>query len=169
MLEKKDKNISIFSQNNDVVLKVESDLDKDSTFLNRLDHPSSYILKNETIENVVKQFYGEEYNVVLGNEQSDVIVNILSGKIMLTYKDIDENQIANLLTKVEVELVVEIIKNGVKTVKTILMDNKLGIEGKNYRLSITSDDFKNIEIKYLNVHVNNIIEVEIYKVLKDNQ
>ena len=167
--EKKDKNISIFSQNNDVVLKVESDLDKDSTFLNRLDHPSSYILKNETIENVVKQFYGEEYNVVLGNEQSDVIVNILSGKIMLTYKDIDENQIANLLTKVEVELVVEIIKNGVKTVKTILMDNKLGIEGKNYRLSITSDDFKNIEIKYLNVHVNNIIEVEIYKVLKDNQ
>lgn len=88
---------------------------------------------------------------------------------MLTYKDIDENQIANLLTKVEVELVVEIIKNGVKTVKTILMDNKLGIEGKNYRLSITSDDFKNIEIKYLNVHVNNIIEVEIYKVLKDNQ
>jgi hypothetical protein len=169
LLEKKDKNISIFSQNNDVVLKVESDLDKDSTFLNRLDHPSSYILKNETIENVVKHFYGEEYNVVLGNEQSDVIVNILSGKIMLTYKDIDENQIANLLTKVEVELVVEIIKNGVKTVKTILMDNKLGIEGKNYRLSITSDDFKNIEIKYLNVHVNNIIEVEIYKVLKDNQ
>ncbi len=54
-------------------------------------------------------------------------------------------------------------------VSTILMDNKLGIEGKNYRLSITSDDFKNIEIKYLNVHVNNIIEVEIYKVLKDNQ
>ena len=30
------------------------------------------------------------------------------------------------------------------------MDNKLGIEGKNYRLSITSDDFKNIEIKYFN-------------------
>ena len=52
LLEKKDKNISIFSQNNDVVLKVESDLDKDSTFLNRLDHPSSYILKNETIKKI---------------------------------------------------------------------------------------------------------------------
>ena len=132
----------------------------------------SLVVKKGNPKNIkasLSELTNDKLNVVLGNEQSDVIVNILSGKIMLTYKDIDENQIANLLTKVEVELVVEIIKNGVKTVKTILMDNKLGIEGKNYRLSITSDDFKNIEIKYLNVHVNNIIEVEIYKVLKDNQ
>ena len=111
LLEKKDKNISIFSQNNDVVLKVESDLDKDSTFLNRLDHPSSYILKNETIENVVKQFYGEEYNVVLGNEQSGSIGD--ATKKLLTKFDLYEKAISNAVYLVpDSRNLINTIKNG---------------------------------------------------------
>lgn len=168
LLEKKDKNISIFSQNKDVILKVESNLDNNSIYSNRLEHPSTYTLKNETIENVVKQFYGEEFNVILGNEKSDVLVNVVSGKVMLTYMDTEQNQIAHLLTKIEVELVVEVIKNGIKSSKTILMDNKLGINGTNYSLSLTSEDLKNIEIKSLSIYINNIIEFEIYKTIKGN-
>jgi hypothetical protein len=134
-----------------------------------LQHPNTFVLKNESVENVVKQFYAEEFNVIKGDSKSKVIVNVLSGKVMLDYMNVEQNQQMTHLTKVEVELVVEIIKNGVKTVKTILMDNKLGIEGKNYSLSLTSDDFKNIEIKNLIVYVNNIIEVEIYKIIKEDQ
>jgi hypothetical protein len=169
LLEKKDKDISIYSEKKDVILPVESNLDNNSIYSMNLQHPNTFVLKNESVENVVKQFYAEEFNVIKGDSKSKVIVNVLSGKVMLDYMNVEQNQQMTHLTKVEVELVVEIIKNGVKTVKTILMDNKLGIEGKNYSLSLTSDDFKNIEIKNLIVYVNNIIEVEIYKIIKEDQ
>lgn len=64
LLEKKDKSISIFSQNRDVVLKVENDL-KNSDIFNRplKEYPSEIILKNSSVENVLKVYYSEEYKV----------------------------------------------------------------------------------------------------------
>lgn len=160
LLEKKDKNISIHSVDKDMILKVESNLDNDSVLRNHLQHPRIFILKNKSVENIVKQYYGEEYNVVLGDDSPDVIVNILSGRVILDYMDV-ENQ-HNLLKKVEVELTVEIIENGVKRVATVLMDDKLKIEGDNYNWTIKKSSF-DLSFEKLNETIIKITEHLIYK------
>jgi hypothetical protein len=169
LLEKKDKDISIYSEKKDVILPVESNLDNNSIYSMNLQHPKTFVLKNESVENVVKQFYAEEFNVIKGDSKSNVIVNVLSGKIMLDYMDVEQNQRMTHLTKVEVELVVEVIKNGVRTEKKVLMDDKLGMEDVNYKWTITVDDIKRISIQSLDSIINNIIEFSIYDKIKDNR
>lgn len=164
LLEKKDKNISIYSIDKDVVLKVESNLDNDSVFRTHLQHPKTFVLKNKSVENIVKQYYGEEYNVILGNSSANVIVNVLSGKVILDYMDV-ENQ-HHLLKKVEVELTVEIIENGVKRTETVLMDDKLNKTGKDYTGAITTEDISNISIKTVEKTIKNIIEFSLYTKVK---
>jgi hypothetical protein len=164
LLEKKDKEISIFSQNKEVVLKVESNLDNDSIYNMRLEHPKTFILKNKSVENIVEDYYAEEYKVL--HKKGGVEVNVLSGKVILDYMNMENNQQIHNLKKVEVELNVEINKNGVKTTKTILMDNKLGITSKNFKWSIVSSDFKNLDLKNLSESIQSIIETEIYTVIK---
>lgn len=164
LLEKKDKNISIHSSDKDVILTVESNLDNDSVFRTHLQHPKTFILKNKSVENIVKQYYGEEYNVILGNSSANVIVNVLSGKVILDYMDV-ENQ-HHLLKKVEVELTVEIIENGVKRTETVLMDDRLKIEGDNYNWTIKKSSF-DLSFEKLNETIIKIAENLIYrKILK---
>lgn len=169
LLEKKDKDISIYSEKKDVILPVESNLDNNSMYSMNLQHPKTFVLKNESVENVVKQFYAEEFNVIKGDSKSNVIVNVLSGKVMLDYMDVEQNQQMTHLTKVEVELVVEVIKNGVRTEKKVFMDDKLGMENVNYKWTITVDDIKRISIQSLDSIINNIIEFSIYDKIKDNR
>jgi hypothetical protein len=163
LLEKKDKDISIYSENKDVILPVESNLDNNSIYSMNLQHPKTFVLKNESVENVVKQFYAEEFNVVQGDSKSNVIVNVLSGKVMLDYMDVEQNQRMTHLTKVEVELFVEVIKNGVKSTKTVLMDDKLGIEKTEYKWTLRTNIF-NLEIKNISDYIKEIIENEIYTI-----
>lgn len=169
LLEKKDKDISIYSENKDVILPVESNLDNNSIYSMNLQHPKTFVLKNESVENVVKQFYAEEFNVIKGDSKSNVIVNVLSGKVMLDYMDVEQNQQMTHLTKVEVELVVEVIKNGVRTEKKVLMDDKLGVNGNNYDLTLTIDDILNIKISSMKKNIHNIIEYELYIATKDTK
>jgi hypothetical protein len=163
LLEKKDKDISIYSEKKDVILPVESNLDNNSIYSMNLQHPKTFVLKNESVENVVKQFYAEEFNVVQGDSKSNVIVNVLSGKVMLDYMDVEQNQRMTHLTKVEVELFVEVIKNGVKSTKTVLMDDKLGIEKTEYKWTLRTNIF-NLEIKNISDYIKEIIENEIYTI-----
>ena len=169
LLEKKDKDISIYSEKKDVILPVESNLDNNSMYSMNLQHPKTFVLKNKSVENVVKQFYAEEFNVIKGDSKSNVIVNVLSGKVMLDYMDVEQNQRMTHLTKVEVELVVEVIKNGVRTEKKVLMDDKLGVNGNNYDLTLTIDDILNIKISSMKKNIHNIIEYELYIATKDTK
>lgn len=163
LLEKKDKDISIYSENKDVILPVESNLDNNSMYNMNLQHPKTFVLKNKSVENVVKQFYAEEFNVIKGDSKSNVIINVLSGKVMLDYMNVEQNQLTTHLTKVEVELVIEVIKNGVKSIKTVLMDDKLGIEKTEYKWTLRTNIF-NLEIKNISDYIKEIIENEIYTI-----
>lgn len=169
LLEKKDKSISIFSENKDVSLKVETDLQGSSKFSGfSKDYPTTLILKNSSIMNVLKAYYGEEYQVSI-KENADVVVNVLGGKLVLEHFFDDETSIRPMLKKITVSLDIEIVKNGIKIVKSVKMDNKLGKTGKDYKYSITSKDFEKIEFKNLNKHIQNIIEFEIYKSIKESK
>jgi hypothetical protein len=162
LLEKKDKDISIYSEKKDVILPVESNLDNNSIYSMNLQHPKTFVLKNKSVENVVKQFYAEEFNVIKGDSKSNVIVNVLSGKVMLDYMDVEQNQRMTHLTKVEVELVIEVIKNGVRTEKKVLMDDKLGIEGDNYNWTIKKSSF-DLSFQKLNETIDRICEHLVYR------
>lgn len=163
LLEQKNQTISIYSNDNNVELEVESNLDNNSIYNIHLQHPKKYILKNKTVENVVEDYYSEEYKVL--HEKGDIELNVLSGKVFITYTEEENNQI-NLISKVEVELDIEIINKGKKTIKTVKLDNSLGKKGKNYSWAITFSDFKNITIKTLNSIVTSIVEVSIFNSLK---
>lgn len=164
LLEKKNKSIEIYSESKSVKLKVESNLDSNSIYNLQLQHPKEYVFNNKTIENVLKNYYGEEFNIV--NKKGNIELNVLSGRVILTYLDNENSQI-NHINKVEVELTVELIKNDKKIQKTILMDDTLGITGDNYNWTIRKTfDFS---IKSLNSTIEEIIEHILYrKILKDN-
>lgn len=161
LLEKKDKSISIFSQNRDVVLKVENDL-KNSDIFNRplKEYPSEIILKNSSVENVLKVYYSEEYKVEV-KEKADVIVNVLGGKIELEHFFDDDKNIRPILKKIIVNLNVEIIKNGIKTTQNITLDDKLGKEDTSYKWTMREDTFKRNPLS-LSKNVPQIIENQIY-------
>ncbi len=161
LLEKKDKSISIFSQNRDVVLKVENDL-KNSDIFNRplKEYPSEIILKNSSVENVLKVYYSEEYKVEV-KEKADVIVNVLGGKIELEHFFDDDKNIRPILKKIIVNLNVEIIKNGIKTTQNITLDDKLGKEDTSYKWTMREDTFKRNPLSLFK-NVPEIIENQIY-------
>ena len=161
LLEKKDKSISIFSLNIDVVLKVENDL-KNSDIFNRplKEYPSEIILKNSSVENVLKVYYSEEYKVEV-KEKADVIVNVLGGKIELEHFFDDDKNIRPILKKIIVNLNVEIIKNGIKTTQNITLDDKLGKEDTSYKWTMREDTFKRNPLS-LSKNVPQIIENQIY-------
>ena len=153
--------ISIYSENKDVVLPVTSNLDNSSAF-NRLQHPTKFVLNNKSVENVVEDYYIEEFKVE--HKKGGITVNVISGNIDLTYVNVDDNQHITHLSKVEVTLVVEITKNGQTTKKSITMDNTLGRTGDNYDFTIrTTLDFS---IKYIDKIIKEIIENSIYNNLK---
>lgn len=161
LLEKKDKKINVFSEDKDIVLKVESNLDK-FNFQTKVQHPQEFILKNKTLERVLYNFYAEEFNVYYEKSNS-IKANVLSGKIELNYNNVEHQSIPHL-NSVAVEVVVEIEKNGQKEVKTIKMDNRLGKNGSNYDWTIRlSLDFST---KQLDSIIKEIIENEVYTIIQ---
>lgn len=161
LLEKKDKSISIFSENKDVSLKVETDLRGSSKFSGfSKDYPTTLILNNSSVQNVLKVYYSEEYKVEV-KEKADVIVNVLGGKIELEHFFDDDKNIRPILKKIIVNLNVEIIKNGIKTTQNITLDDKLGKEDTSYKWTMREDTFKRNPLS-LSKNVPQIIENQIY-------
>ncbi len=161
LLEKKDKSISIFSENKDVSLKVETDLRGSSKFSGfSKDYPTTLILNNSSVQNVLKVYYSEEYKVEV-KEKADVIVNVLGGKIELEHFFDDDQNIRPILKKIVVNLNVEIIKNGITTTQNITLDDKLGKEDTSYKWTMREDTFKRNPLS-LSKNVPQIIENQIY-------
>ena len=153
----KTKNINIYSENKDVVLKVESNLTRDITHM--IPHPEKIIVKNKSAENILEDFYIEDFNVVHSSNNA-VTLNIISGDVSLNYSFADERVGAHHLMGIEVNLLVSI--NGIE--KKITMDETLGKKGQDYDLIIS----KSITIDTANLKekVHEIIETSLYILIK---
>jgi len=161
--ENKENDITVVSLDKDVELKVESNLTQD--IYTRNAHPEKIVLKNKSVEKVSKLFYSEDYNVVK-DSKGVVEVNVLGGTVDLEYMERDFNMHAHLTT-VNIELKVEIKRDGKSAIKTIKMDEKLGRDGANYNLSLTVNDVKKLKNESLEDKIKKIIETEIFVVLKE--
>lgn len=160
-IEKKGS-INIFSDEKDIVLKVESNL-TDGNFLTKNLHPEAIVFKNKSIENVVKNFYAEDY-IVNYSKENAVIVNVVSGVVELNYSnDTNQNNMRHLMG-IEVKLVLSISRNGQVLKKEVVMDHKLN-KAVGYKGFLTSDDFDFDSLTPLYSAV--IIENQIFNSLKE--
>lgn len=142
-------------------MKVETDLRGSSKFSGfSKDYPTTLILNNSSVQNVLKVYYSEEYKVEV-KEKADVIVNVLGGKIELEHFFDDDKNIRPILKKIIVNLNVEIIKNGIKTTQNITLDDKLGKEDTSYKWTMREDTFKRNPLSLFK-NVPEIIENQIY-------
>ena len=156
----KTNNISIYSENKDVVLKVESNLSKDIFLIAK--HQEKVVLKNKEVENIVEDFYIEEFNVSHSKSKKDaVVIDVISGVVSLSYFNNEYTNQIPLLSGIEVTLIASI--DGVK--KEIKMDHTLGKAGEDYDLVISSKI--EIDLSSLNERLQEIIETEIYVLVKE--
>ena len=154
----KTKSINIYSEDKDVVLKVESNLDRGFTSSN--DHPSEFVFKNKTVENVLEDFYSEDFIVAHALEDAK-IVNVISGDVSLTYSNAEERSGVHHLSGIEITLLVSV--NGVE--KKITMDQTLGKKGENYDW-VLSTDIK-FNVSSLKEKVQEIIETQLYVAIQE--
>lgn len=162
VLEKKEKTVSIYSENKEVVLKVDSNLS--SSMFNQVQgkHVDEIIVNNKTIENVLEDFYSEEYMVQRGDANSDYVVNIVSGSVYITYNETEDTNTVNHINNIVVNLVVMV--NGVE--KKVTLDKNLFNDGVNYSWAIVINDL-NIDFKNYIEKTQMIIENIIYDSLKN--
>ena len=152
----KNKTMKVYSDKKEIKLKVNSNY-------KGLDS-KEFILENETIVNVMKQFYGEEYKVVL-DKNSNVSLNVLSGEVSIDYTDLENN--IQTLREVVVSLDIEIISNKGKSNKKISLDHTLGDKQNGYSGMMTNEDISKLRIKTINQLIVEIIEREIFNELKE--
>ncbi len=154
----KNKTLKVFSDKKEIKLKVNSNYNGSQD--------KNFVLENETIVNVMKQFYGEEYKVVLDNN-ADIKMNVLSGEVSIDYIDLENN--IQSLREVIVSLDVEVIANGIKINKKVSLDHTLGEKNKNYSGYITTEDKLDLSIISVKEIVIKIIEKEIINILKETK
>jgi len=167
ILEKSQKNICIYSAPEKIKLPISSNKDTNS-YMNISSLPKEFILDNKSVEEVVKNYYSQEYQVKsCTKDKADLIVNVLGGNVYVKY-DESMRGFADFIDDIEVTLKIEIIKKGKRYLKTLRMDGKLGKKNtKDYSLSITSDDENHkIAVKDLKNAVKKIIEFEILTALE---
>lgn len=171
LLEKKEKEITIFSEKKEVKLPVESNLEQTTMYghiINQNSHPEYFLLNNNSITNIVKLYESEIFNVnVTEVNNADITVNVISGKIIIEYNSKIEEIDIQSIHKVIVELNIEIIKNGKRIERNIKMDDNLEKTGVNFKEAWTVEDVENFKIESLKTKITNIIEVEIHKVIKE--
>lgn len=157
--------INIYSETKDVVLKVDSNINSNSSYGIRTEHPDAIVLKNKTVEAAVENYYKEDY-VVNHSKENAVIVNIESGTVSLNYSNSDDKNGLHSLMGVEVTLVVSITINGKEVKKETKLDHKLG-KAVRYKNFLTSDDFDYTKLTVLGTTAE-ILENIINKDLKWN-
>ncbi len=141
LLEKKEKTISVNAENKDVVLKVENDLDESKYAGFLKNYPKEVIFKNDSIVNVLKAYYQQDYFVNV-KEKADITVNVLKGNILLEHFFHDDDLFNPSLRKIIVTIDVEFIKNGMRRIQTFTMDHKLNKEDTAYKKTLRTEDFK---------------------------
>lgn len=152
----KNKTMKVYSDKKEIKLKVDSNYQG-------IDN-KEFILENETIVNVLKQFYGEEYKVIL-DKDSNISLNVLSGEVSIDYTDLENN--IQTLREVVVSLNIEIISNKGKLNKKVSLDHTLGDKQNGYSGMMTNEDISKLRIKTINQLIVEIIEREIFNELKE--
>lgn len=152
----KNKTMKVYSDKKEIKLKVDSNY-------KGIDN-KEFILENETIVNVLKQFYGEEYKVIL-DKDSNISLNVLSGEVSIDYTDLENN--IQTLREVVVSLNIEIISNKGKLNKKVSLDHTLGDKQNGYSGMMTNEDISKLRIKTINQLIVEIIEREIFNELKE--
>ena len=152
----KNKTMKVYSDKKEIKLKVDSNY-------KGIDN-KEFILENETIVNVLKQFYGEEYKVIL-DKDSNISLNVLSGEVSIDYTDLENN--IQTLREVVVSLNIEIISNKGKLNKKVSLDHTLGDKQNGYSGMMTNEDISKLRIKTINQLIVEIIEREIFNKLKE--
>lgn len=154
----KNKIIKIYSDKKEIKLKVNSNFNGQK---------EEFVLENESVISVMKQFYGEEYKVIVDNK-SDISLNILSGEVSLDYTDLDNN--IQTLREIVVSLNIEMNINGNKINKKITLDNTLGDKNNSdYQGFITNEDIMNLKIMSVKENVIRIIERELFNIMKETR
>lgn len=153
----KSKTINIYSENKDVVLKVNSNLES-GNFIVNYQHPYKIVLKNKSVEKVVEDFYSEDF-IIKHSKSNAINVNVVSGSVYLTYGDERTNGI-NHLIGIEVNLLISVNGKEMKITMNHNVEKPVA-----YRGQITSDDF-NLNIFSLLDSAEEIIENIIYKGIK---
>ena len=148
--------MKVYSDKKEIKLKVDSNY-------KGIDN-KEFILENETIVNVLKQFYGEEYKVIL-DKDSNISLNVLSGEVSIDYTDLENN--IQTLREVVVSLNIEIISNKGKLNKKVSLDHTLGDKQNGYSGMMTNEDISKLRIKTINQLIVEIIEREIFNELKE--
>lgn len=169
--KEKAETINIYSKDVDIILNVRSNLNTNN-FYNKALHPDKIIIKNKTVENILIDYFSEEFQPKRDNTMDFVELNILSGTVNFSYSFTGNNSNrVNHIRESTVSLNVEIIthKNGKVTIQneTIKMDSKLGIEGDDYDWTITTSG--NFNVKNINRIVQNIVEYQIYVTLSKSK
>lgn|GEM_PF-6323547 len=154
----KNKIIKVYSDKKEIKLKVNSNFNGQK---------EEFVLENESVISVMKQFYGEEYKVIVDNK-SDISLNILSGEVSLDYTDLDNN--IQTLREIVVSLNIEMNINGNKINKKITLDNTLGDKNNSdYQGFITNEDIMNLKIMSVKENVIRIIERELFNIMKETR
>lgn len=154
----KNKKIKVYSDKKEIKLKVNSNFNGQK---------EEFVLENESVISVMKQFYGEEYKVIVDNK-SDISLNILSGEVSLDYTDLDNN--IQTLREIVVSLNIEMNINGNKINKKITLDNTLGDKNNSdYQGFITNEDIMNLKIMSVKENVIRIIERELFNIMKETR
>lgn len=157
--------MNIYSETKDIILDVEVlGVNNNDMFNTALVYPKQFTLKNGSVTNVTRLFFEEDYKVNIN--KGGVEVNVLKGKVFLTF---DEVQNTYLLQKTEVELLIEIISNGVKQEKKVRLDHNLNMKKRDNFLIVHTNMMSNIKIENINEIVSKIIETNIYNSLKEEK
>lgn len=149
--------VYVFSEEKNINLPVVSSTLKTNKSVNI----SNYIIKNKTIENIVRNSFSDYYNVKVDKSDKFTEINILSGQINLTYTNANEEVInyLNNLFKINVELYVEIVEHSndksIQKLKKISLDKTFENVKQEYKLN-------NHLMNELNKTIKKIIEVELF-------
>jgi len=92
--------LGVASKTNDVVLNVETNLNKNS-FIPVSQFRDSYVVNNKDVKKVASEVFSEDYKVING---SDVEINIIKGIVKLTFSEPDK--ISASLRDIEVILTI---------------------------------------------------------------
>ncbi|MFY9088787.1 hypothetical protein [Arcobacter aquimarinus] len=139
-----------------IIIPVETDLSNRNQYHNIV--PKEFVINNSEIENIVKIYLEDKREV----PYKTITVELLSGKINILFNEFEDERIYTL-SDVILDLEFKIIKDGVATIKKSSMNKTFGNEAKDFRLTLTTDDFNLLKV---NEAIKKEFEYSIFKILK---
>ena len=165
--------VSVYSKDEKIIFTVDSNLeDGFFTFYNEK-KKGSISLDNKSVENILLKHFSQIYSTVSQGKSGKFIeLNILSGNVALVYSDkngIDDSQfLMSTSSTINLEVISNISGEVISTIKTVKLDDSLGITGENYSGAITNDDISRaVASRTVEKEVSNILEAIIENEIKE--